>query len=304
MKPRGLDKLFANMTPPQIQFFMDFVAQSLSDRLEKEKANENNPDYVPDREDMLYYLINAKDGDSNKPAYNEIDLTEEANMLTVAGADTTSAVMAALFFYLINDERVLEKLTTEIRTTFANLEEIRTGKQLTSCTYLHAAIDETLRMNPHGGSESRRQVRPGGLRIKQDLIPAGTIIGGDVFAIHHDERIFPEPFRFKPERWIVSNEVTREQVKAREQAIFAFSYGQRGCPGKSLAKMELAVTMARLIWGYDFRGMPGGTEGQGSPDMMWGRQDKTQFQVWDFMVAHRNGPMVQFKKRPVGFIAP
>jgi cytochrome P450 len=254
MKPRGLDKLFASMAPPQVQLFMDFVAQSLSKRLEMEKANEKNADYVPEREDMLYYLINAKDADTGKPAYDEINLTEEANMLTAAGADTTSAVMAALFFYLVNDEEALEKLTAEIRTTFAKLDDVKSGKLLTSCTYLHAAVEEALRMNPHGGSESRRQVRPGGIRIKDDVIPAGTIIGGDVFAIQHDENIFAEPFRFKPERWIVGDGVTMEQVKAREQAIFAFSYGQRGCPGKSLAKMELAVTMARLVWAYNFRG--------------------------------------------------
>ena len=88
-----------------------------------------------------------------------------------------------------------------------------------------------------------------------------------------------------------------ESVKACEGAVFAFSYGNRGCPGKSLARMELAITMARLLWQYDLRGMPGGTEGMGGPEMMWGRRQKTQFQVWDFMVAHRNGPMVQFRQR-------
>lgn len=298
MKPRGIDKLFANMVPPSVQFFMDFVAQSLNDRLEQEKVNEKTGK-LPDREDMLYYLINAKDAETGAPAYDPVDLCEEANMLTAAGADTTSAVLAALFFYLIHDSNVLGKLTTEIRTTFTSLHDVKSGKLLTSCLYLQASIDEALRMNPHGGSESRRQVLPGGLRIKDDVIPPGTIIGGDVHAIHHNAEVFPNPFRFRPERWIVGNGVTEENVRACEGAVFAFSYGNRGCPGKGLARMELTVTMARLIFQYDFRGMPGGTEGQGDPSMMWGRRDKTQFQTWDFMVSHRNGPMVQFRKRAI-----
>jgi cytochrome P450 len=284
------------MMPPSAQFFMDFVAQSLNNRLRQQETNEKDGS-LPDREDMLYYLINAKDGETGKPAYTEVELCEEANSLTAAGADTTSAVMAALFFYLVNDADVLAKLTTEIRTTFTSLDAIKSGKMLQSCSYLQACIDEVLRMNPHGAAESRRQVLPGGLRLKEDIIPAGTIIGCDVFAIHHNPEIFPDPFRFRPERWIVGNGVDAESVKVREASIFAFSYGSHGCPGRHLARMELLVTMARLIFQYDFRGMPGDTEGQGNPNMMWGRRQKTQFQTWDYMIALRDGPMIQFRKR-------
>ncbi|KAF2726588.1 cytochrome P450 [Polyplosphaeria fusca] len=138
-------------------------------------------------------------------------------------------------------------------------------------------------MNPYGGSESRRQVLPDGIRIKDDVLPPGSIIGGDVYTIHHNPEIFPDPFRFQPERWIVGNGVTAEDVKAREGAVFTFSYGVRSCPVKGLARMELAVTMARLIFQYDFRSVPGDTEGQGNHEMGWGGgRQKTQFQVWDY----------------------
>jgi cytochrome P450 len=277
---------------------MDFVVDNLRERLEQAKVDEKS-DVHSGREDMLSYLINARDAETGKPAYNQAELNEEANMLTAAGADTTSAVIAALFFYLVHDADVLQKLHTEIRTTFSSADEIKMGKSLLSCLYLQASIEEALRMNPHGGSESRRQVLPGGLRVNGNLIPPDTIVGGDVYTIHHNPGIFPDPFRFRPERWIVGNGVSAESVKACEEAVFAFSYGNRSCPGKSLARMELAITMARLIYRYDFRGVPGGTEGQGRSDMMWGRRHETQFQVWDFMVAHRNGPMVQFRNRVV-----
>lgn len=127
------------------------------------------------------------------------------------------------------------------------------------------------RSYPHGGFESRRQVLPGGLHIKGHLIPQDTIIGGDVYTLHHNPDIFPEPFRFRPERWAKGNDVSAERAKECEGAVFTFSCGNRSSPGKSLARMELAVTMARLIYRYDFRGAPGGTEGQGRSDMMWGR---------------------------------
>ncbi|KAF2820122.1 cytochrome P450 [Ophiobolus disseminans] len=296
LKPRGLDNLLIQLAPPSVRLFMDFVVDNLHERLAQAKLEEKNG-IQSDRGDMLSYLINAKDADTGTPAYDFIDLNEEANMLTAAGADTTSAVIAALFFYLVHNANVLQTLVSEIRTTFSSVDDIKTGKQLQSCVYLHACIDETLRMNPHGGSESRRQVLPGGLRINDTIIPADTIIGGDVYAIHHNPDIFPSPFVFRPERWIASPNVSTASVKACEGAVFAFSYGARACPGKSLARMELAITMARLVYKYDFRGVPGGTEGMGGSDMMWGRRQRTQFQVWDYMVAHRDGPMVQFRGR-------
>lgn len=286
------------LAPPSVKDYQDFVAQNLDERLKQAESDEKSGQKTH-RDDMISYLINVKDEESGKPAYDIIELCEEANMLTAAGADTTSAVIAAMFFYLIHDSLVREKLTAEIRTVFASLEEIKSGKQLQSCLYLWASIDEALRMNPHGGSESRRQVLPGGIRIKDDVLPPGSIVGGDVYTIHHSPEIFPNPFRFRPERWIVGNGVTAEDVKACEGALFAFSYGARSCPGKGLARMELAVTMARLIFQYDFRAAPGDTEGQGHVNMGWGRRQKTQFQVWDYMVAYRNGPEVQFRKRAI-----
>lgn len=276
--------------------YQNFVDKNLKDRLKQAEISEKTGQQTQ-RDDMLSFLINVKNEETGQPAYDPLELCEEANMLTAAGADTTSAVIAALFFYLIHNSQVTEKLVTEIRTTFDSADDIKTGKQLQSCKYLWASIDEALRMNPHGGSESRRQVLPGGQRIKDDIVPPGYIIGGDVFSIHHNPEIFPSPFQFRPERWIEGEGVTAEDIKAREAAIFAFSYGVRSCPGKSLARMELAITMARLLFRYDFRGLPGDTEGQGCEELGWGRREKTQFQVWDYMVAYRNGPMVQFRNR-------
>ncbi len=216
---------------------MDFVAEGLSKRLEQEKANKVTGK-LSERHNMPHCLINAKDVETGKPTYNFVDLNKEAHMLTPAGSDTTSAVMAALFFYLIHHTAVFDKLKKEVGTKFTSLDEIRPGKGLASCLYLYACIGEALRMNPHGGSESRREVLPGGLRIKDEIIPAGTIIGGAVFAVHHKPEIYPDTFRFRPERWIMGNGVTNDGVTACEGAAFTFDYGVHACPGENLARMQ------------------------------------------------------------------
>lgn len=85
---------------------MDFVVENLRERLDQAKGEEKSG-ISSGREDMPSYLINAKDAETGKPAYNQVELNGEANMLTAAGADTTSAVIVALFFYLVHDADVL-----------------------------------------------------------------------------------------------------------------------------------------------------------------------------------------------------
>ena len=89
---------------------------------------------------MLSYPIKVKDEWSGKLAYEMNQPCEEANMLTATGADTTSAAIAAILFYLIHDPVAREQLTTEIRTTLTSLYDIKSGKQLQCCLYLWASI--------------------------------------------------------------------------------------------------------------------------------------------------------------------
>lgn len=283
--------------PQSIKEYTQFVTDNLAERLQQEQKPESDR---PNRKDMLHYLFHAKDPATGGPGYGSIELYEETDMLTVAGSDTTSGALAALIFYLVHNDSVRAKLTYEIRSIFSSYEEIRSGPGLASCEYLVAVINETLRMSPPGASEMLREVLPGGLVVENNTIPAGFNVGSPIYALHHDPEIFVAPFSFRPERWIVdenNRDRSKDSVERAEAAFHPFLMGIRGCPGRHLAKLELSIIAARLLFKCEIRAVSGDTTGEGRRDMMWGRRQESQYQTRDALVPLRKGPIVQVRLR-------
>jgi cytochrome P450 len=182
-----------------------------------------------DRKDFFYYLLNAKDPETGK-GFSMDELWGEANLLIIAGSDTTSTAMAGTFFYLAHNASSLRKLCREIRDTFSDVEEIVSGPKLSSCVYLRACIDETMRMTPPVAGALPREVLPGGIDIDGHHIPAGVDVGVPHYAIHHNPDYYPRPFDYVPERWLSDPAANPLHAKLAEahSAFCPFSIGPRG----------------------------------------------------------------------------
>ncbi|KAL9080413.1 MAG: hypothetical protein Q9157_000798 [Trypethelium eluteriae] len=79
-------------------------------------------------------------------------------------------------------------------------------------------------------------------------IPKGTWVQGNVWAIHHHEREFPDPDRFKPERFLGDDSWTRPFPN--EKGYMTFGWGRRACSGQGLAEQGTLITVARLLWAF------------------------------------------------------
>lgn len=80
------------------------------------------------------------------------------------------------------------------------------------------------------------------------LIPQGTWVQGNVWAIHHHEREFPDPDRFNPKRFLPGDPASRPFPG--ERGYMTFGWGRRVCSGQALAEQGTWVTVARLLWGF------------------------------------------------------
>ena len=294
-----------------------------NDRVAERLAMEDNPTKKP-RADMMHHMIHARDPVTSQP-FTRQDLDAESSLLIAAGADTTSTTLAAAFFYLTlpSSLPILTEIQSQLRRTYVSISDIA-APSITAHTYLRAIIDETLRLAPPVPTHLPRTIIPnpsGGLMIDDNFIRQGTTVGCSAYVLHHDATAYPSPYEFLPERWIphpssastttlksttptpthLSNPSPLQspsQISLARQSFTPFSHGSRGCVGRSLAYLELSLTLARILHLYDVRRtekQPGVTLAEERRRRGWDVRDD-EYQLRDCFLAEREGPWVEFRR--------
>ena len=102
--------------------------------------------------------------------------------------DTTSVALASCFFYLLRNPATLSKLTSEIQSHFAKVEDIEPGSQYSSCLYLHACVDEAMRLSPPVPTGPPREVLACEIIIDDIRDPEGTVLSVPTYVIQRSEK--------------------------------------------------------------------------------------------------------------------
>lgn len=165
-----------------------------------------------------------------------------AIVLIVAGSETTATALIGTTWYLLKNPSCFAKLTEEIRSTFSSLGDI-TGDATANCQYLHAVVEEGLRVFPPVAAGLPRDCP--GAAIDGEYIPAGVTVSCENYALARDPRYWEDPDSFRPERWI------GDGLKDDKRAFQPFSTGPRACLGVNLAYLEMRVTLAKILFVYD-----------------------------------------------------
>src|SRR5579859_539979 len=175
------------------------------------------------REDILSLLLGARHEDDSPMSDQEI--RDELMTALVAGHETTASQLAWAFERLARSRSVTRRLTDEI--------DAGAGDE-----YLLAVIHEILRLRPVlPNPEPRLTKRPieiGGFRY-----PAGVSLLASVYLVHHDPEIYPEPYAFRPERFL--------GVSPGTYTWIPFGGGRRRCLGASFAMQEMKIVLAEVL---------------------------------------------------------
>ena len=195
-----------------------------------------------------------------------------------------------MIFHLLNNPLSLADLAHEVRSRFATIEDIQHGQITGDCKYLRACINETLRLSPPVGGILPREVLAGGLGLGRHQFPQSTVVGVPIYALHHNENYFLDPFAYKPERWLAASS------DDHFTAFNPFSSGPRSCIGKRMAYMELTIVIARMVWLYDMQLEAAVGEPSVGVSAYKALQDRDSQSV-DKFVSKVRGPIVAFKSR-------
>jgi cytochrome P450 len=150
---------------------------------------------------------------------------QEVATVTGAAFETTANTLRLILYHLYTNDDVLGRLRREISSLSTESHEPISLKRLEQLPYLTAVLKEGLRLSPAVASRAAR-VTDKDLFYKDWRIPAGTPVGMTTLLMHTDERLYPDPMHFNPDRWINST------AGAASNSNFApFSRGTRICLG-------------------------------------------------------------------------
>jgi cytochrome P450 len=167
---------------------------------------------------------------THEPGYmSDREIRDEVLTLLIAGHETTANALSWSF------ERVLRHDDVERRL----LAEIDAGD---GGEYLDAVVRETLRQRPILPITARRLTTE--QQVGDYTFPRGWTLMPCIHLIHRDEAVFPDPDRFRPERFL-------EDPRPSSRVWIPFGAGSRHCVGSHLALMTiksvLRVVLGRVV---------------------------------------------------------
>ena len=115
----------------------------------------------------------------------EGELIANAGLFIVAGSETSATLLSGLFFYLLKNPEYLSKLKDEVHSTFKHADELTFQKEA-KLPYLHAFIEEALRIYPPVPVDLPRRTAPEGAIINGDLIPGNVIFSLKIAPVFTD----------------------------------------------------------------------------------------------------------------------
>jgi cytochrome P450 len=175
------------------------------------------------RDDVLALLLTARHEDGS--AMSAQELRDELMTLLVAGHETTASALAFAFERLVRAPEALARLSAEVAQDDGD-------------AYLTATVQETLRRRPVLPNAAPRlvmqEIEIGGARY-----PTGVCLVPNSYLIHHDPTIYPEPYAFRPERFLEQPPGTYTWIP--------FGGGRRRCLGAAFATMEMKVVLRAVL---------------------------------------------------------
>ncbi|HEX5763164.1 MAG TPA: cytochrome P450 [Solirubrobacterales bacterium] len=177
---------------------------------------------LEERRDILSLLLQARTEEGE--AMSDKELRDELLTLVLAGHETTANSLAWAWERLVRSPAAHERLR----------EAVRSGEE--AAETVEATIVEAMRVRPVIPMVGRRVKRP--WRLGEYAVAADTPVSMSILLVHHREDLYPQPFEFRPERWLGRKPGTYEWIP--------FGGGIRRCLGAALAMAEQRVVLEAM----------------------------------------------------------
>jgi cytochrome P450 len=184
------------------------------------------------RPDILAMLVAARYEDGT--GLGDEALRDHLMTLLIGGHETTATSLSWAVACALEHPGTIEKMRAEVERVFADGFDASKVKLL---NYVGAVSSESMRLYPIATAVTRQLKHD--LPLAGYLLPAGTLVSPVIVLVQRDPRVWEDPLRFRPERFVGS--------KASVYEYFPFGAGVWKCLGAQFAEYEMRLVLARLV---------------------------------------------------------
>ncbi|XP_061770989.1 cytochrome P450 4B1 [Nerophis ophidion] len=188
--------------------------------------------------DFLDILLLARD--ENQQGLSDEDIRAEVDTFMFEGHDTTASGISFILYTLACHPLHQQKCRDEVTQVLDGKDNIE-WEDLSKLPYTTMCIKESLRLYPPVPGMGRKTTKPITFFDGRTL-PAGSLVGTSVFALHRNSTVWENPHVFDPLRFLPENTSQRSP-----HAFVPFSAGPRNCIGQNFAMNEMKVVVALTL---------------------------------------------------------
>ena len=189
-------------------------------------------------DDVMTMLLAARD-EAGQPMTDR-ELRDELVTLLVAGHETTASALSWGFEQLVRAPAALARVTD--------------AAVADDTAYLEATVKEILRRRPVLPIAQPRRIKQP-VEIGGHTYEPGPALIGCIYLVHHDARLYPEPYAFRPERFLGGT--------PGKFSWIPFGGGVRRCLGASFAQLEMRIAVRAILGQVEVASALDGREGIG-----------------------------------------
>ncbi|CAH0560266.1 unnamed protein product [Brassicogethes aeneus] len=213
----------------------DYLSEVLNQRQHLKDNGDFNETRMKPIMDLLLEMNELEDIDKSY-------VINEVRTFFYAATDTSAHTVAFTCTLLGMHPEIQEKVYEEVINVVGKDSPI-TSKDLPNLKYTEMVVNESLRLFPVVPFVGR--FTTGEIDIGRLVLPKGIEIGVLIFQLHRNEKYFPDPSKFDPDRFL-----PEEVAKRHPYSFLPFSGGPRNCIGWKYAMMMLKTSMATIVRNY------------------------------------------------------
>ena len=193
--------------------------------------------------DILSVMIKMHEEDPER--LSEDELIGHTTTMFRGGYNPSGMALYWTIFLLSQHPQEFRKVLEELEYLVRG--DIPTQDEVEGMPYLEGALKEAMRLFPAGTWTGRLAMRD--FALDSHPFRKGTWILMSPYITHRIPEVFPEPYKFRPERWL--------SIHPSAYEFMPFSAGPRYCIGTSLAMMQLKIALTMIFKRYRFALKPG-----------------------------------------------